>query len=118
MTNSKMTYVDALNAAIAVETLSDEVRNKLTVLRDQTAKRNSADAKPTKTQLANEAIKDAILAALAVVGKPVTISELQEADAALSDMTNQKVSALVRQLVEAGKVRKDIEKRKSYFSVA
>ena len=46
----KLTYVDALNAAI--ELTEGEVREKLVALRDATAKRNAADRKPTKTQQA------------------------------------------------------------------
>ena len=63
----KLTYVDALNAAI--ELTEGEVREKLIALRDATAKRNAADRKPTKTQQANEGIKSEILDFLADGGK-------------------------------------------------
>ena len=51
-----LTYVDALNVALSAD-LPEDVKAKLTALRDQTAKRNSAERKPTKAQVANEALK-------------------------------------------------------------
>lgn len=115
---TKLTYVSALESVLTSENLTDEVREKLTVLRDQLVKRNTADHKPTKAQQVNEGVKAQVLAALATVGKAVTVTELQEADEALGALSNQKVSALLRQLVEAGKVVKSTEKRKTYFALA
>ena len=112
---TKMTYVDALNTALTF--VDGEVAEKLTALRDQLVKRNSADHKPTKTQQENVETKEQIYAVLALAGKPMTITEMQEADAeVLGTLSNQKVSALVAQLVKDGKVAKTVEKRKSYFS--
>ena len=55
---TKMTYVAALNYVLtSVADLPADVTEKLTALRDQTEKRNTADRKPTKTQVANEALK-------------------------------------------------------------
>ena len=110
---TKMTYVDALNYAIA--NLTDEtVVEKLTALRDQQVKRNSADRKPTKAQVANIALQDKVMAVL--TDKPMTVTEIMAQDAELSALSNQKVSALVNALVEAGRAVKAVEKRKSYFS--
>jgi hypothetical protein len=111
----KMTYIDALN--VAIELTEGEVQEKLIALRDATAKRNSADRKPTKTQEANEAIKTEILAFLAD-GELHTVSEIMCGVASLEDASNQKASALVRQLVEAGAVIREEVKRKAYFRLA
>ena len=95
----KMTYVKALDAAIA--TLSadqSEVKEKLEALKASIAKKNSAERKPTATQTANEGYKEAILDALEV-GKGYTITDLIKGVPALSDLTNQRVSAIVRQMV-------------------
>ena len=51
------------------------------------------------------------------VGKPVTATELIPEFAAKS-YTNQKISALLKKLVDAERVVKVTEKKKSYFSVA
>ena len=72
----KMTYVKALDAAIA--TLSadqSEVKEKLEALKASIAKKNSTERKPTATQTANEGYKEAILNALEV-GKGYTITDL------------------------------------------
>lgn len=113
----KMTYVKALEVALNCEALSAEVREKLSALRDQQVKRNSAEKKPTKTQQANEGVKSHVLEVLASCENPVTVSELMQADEELSQLSNQKVASLVRQLVDAGKVQRLEEKRKAYFTL-
>ena len=113
---NKMTYVDALNIALTAD-LPEEVKEKLTALRDQTAKRNSSEnRKPTKAQVANEALKAQVLAVL--TAEPATVTELMARDADLSALSNLKVSALVNALVDEGKAVKTVEKRKSYFALA
>lgn len=72
----------------------------------------------TKTQKENLEIMEKIMTALAEVGKPVTITELQSASTEMAEYSNQKLSALLKKLVDGGKVVKTQEKKKSYFSVA
>lgn len=81
-------------------------------------KKNSGTKKPTATQKANEGIKAEIVGYLEGVDGGKTITEIQKGVDVCADLSNQKVSALVRQLVEAGTVVKTVDKRKSYFSVA
>ena len=50
--------------------------------------------------------------------KGMTVTEIQSKDNVLGDLSNQKVSALIRQLVESGEVVKTVDKKKSYFSLA
>lgn len=69
----------------------------------------------TATQKANEGLVEDIFNYLVEIGKPVTASELI-AEAKL-EFSNQKVSALLKKLVDAGRVTKVTEKKKSYFSV-
>ena len=113
-----MTYVQALENAIAV--VDAETAEKLTALKAQMEKKRSSDSsKPTKTQLENEAIKANILEVLSDEGQ--TVSEiLPQLDETLSSkpLTNQRVSALLRQLVEAKSVVKTIDKKTSLFSLA
>lgn len=110
-----MTYVEALNVALSAD-LPEEVKAKLTALRDQTAKRNSAERKPTKAQVANEALKAEVLKVLTT--DPATVTEIMGKSDALSGLSNQKVSALVNALVDEGKAVKTVDKRKSYFALA
>ena len=79
--------------------------------------KKASNKKATKTQEANIGIKATILAVLGS-GKSMTVTEMQGASAELGELSNQKVSALVRQLVEAGKVVKTIDKKVSRFSLA
>ena len=79
------------------------------------AKKNSADKKPTAVQVANEGIKSVILEVLADNGDKMTISEMQKANAELGELSNQRISALVRQLKEDGKIERIEDKRKAYF---
>ena len=88
-------------------------------------KKNSAkSSKPTKTQLANEGLKDAIIATLAVIDKPATITEMQKFNPELATdekgetISNQRISALLRQLIDCGTVVRTTEKKKAYFSLA
>lgn len=116
-TMTKMTYVAALSYVLTnVADLPADVAEKLTALKEQTEKRNSAERKPTKAQLANEGLKAKVLAVLTT--DPATVTELMARDEELGALSNQKVSALVNALVEDGKATKTVEKRKSYFALA
>lgn len=97
-----------------------EVIEKLTKMIEGLEAKASAPKKPTAQQTANEGIKAVIAEVLSAVGKPVTISELMQADERLSPlvMSPQKISALVSQMVKAGAVVRTEEKRKAYFALA
>ena len=70
----------------------------------------------TKTQKENEGIKELILTTLAEMEDKVTVSDLVATDA-LNGYSNQKISALLRQLVTSGQVEKTMEKKKAFFSL-
>ena len=79
--------------------------------------KKASNKKATKTQEANVGIKSTILAVLEG-NKSMTVTEMQGASAELGKLSNQKVSALVRQLVDAGDVVRIIDKKVSRFSLA
>ena len=79
------------------------------------AKKNSAEKKPTAQQTANEGIKTAILDGMES-GKAYTITEIIKSVPECADLTNQRVSALMRQMVENGTVARTEDKRKAYFT--
>ena len=118
MTN-KMTYVKALEIAMESESVkaNAEVMEKLKALKASISKKNSAERKPTATQKANESYKTAILDFMEV-GKKYTITDLMKSVVELADLSNQRVSALVRQLKDDGLVKRVEEKRKAYFFLA
>lgn len=79
-------------------------------------KKNSAEKKPTAQQTANEGIKTAIVEGMEP-HRLYTVTEIIKSIPECADMTNQRVSALLRQLVEGGKVKRTEDKRKAYFSL-
>lgn len=84
---------------------------------EQLDNRKTGERKPTKNQLANETLKDAIYNALIKLDHPVTVTELITNTDELANYTGQKISALLRQLVLEERVDKTIEKGKALFAV-
>ena len=73
----------------------------------------------TKTQAENEKIKVVIIEELTRIARAVTISELIKESEILGQYSNQKLSALLKQMVENDKtVTKIINKKKSLFTIA
>ena len=88
------------------------LENELAIL-----ERKSLKSTITKTQAENESIKKAIVEVLTELAKPVTITELQASDSNMATYSNQKLSALLNQLVKTKVVTKVTDKKKSYFSI-
>lgn len=72
----------------------------------------------SKAQKANLEVLENIKSALAEIGSAVTVTDLIKMSPALEGLTNQKVSALLRKLVDEKVVVKSIEGKKSLFSLA
>ncbi len=113
----KMTNVKALDYVLANCEISDEVRAKLETMKAQFVKKNSADRKPTATQTENAGLKVAIVEGM-VEGTKYTITDLMKSIPELADLSNQRVSAIVRQLKDEGTLVREEIKRKAYFSLA
>ena len=79
---------------------------------------SSSDKKPTARQSENAGLKEAILNYLRQ-NDPATITELMKNVpelAAIENLTNQRTSAIVRQMIEIDKtVERLVEKRTAYF---
>ncbi len=90
-----------------------KIENEISLL----AKKNSAEKKPTAQQVANDGIKQAIVDGMES-GTAYTITDIIKSVPACADLTNQRVSALMRQLVEAKVVVRTEDKRKAYFTLA
>ena len=116
---TKMTQKVALNYVIENCELPEEVKAKIesmiVALEKKSAK--SGERKPTKTQVANEGFK-AIIVDNMEHGRLYTITEIAKEMPFGEELSNQRVSALVRQLKDAGVVVRTEEKRKAYFSLA
>lgn len=84
------------------------------------AKKNaSGTGKLTAAQVANNGIKEEILECMAnEPNRLFTISEMQKVFPCCAELSNQRVSALVRQLVNDEKIDRLEEKRKAVFRIA
>lgn len=82
------------------------------------AKKNSGERKETDTQKANRQYQALIAEYLAKQESGKTCTEISKSIPALFDFNNQKIAALMRQMVEAGTVSKAVVKGKSIFSLA
>ena len=112
---TKREIINAMLADVAIngnETYVAYLKNELALIETK-----AANKKSTKTQEENKGIKSVILATLASIGSG-TITDIQNANSDLAELSNQKVSALVRQLVATGEVVKNTDKKKSIFSLA
>lgn len=113
----KMSYNVALTEAIEGR-LSAEGAERLTALREQLAKRNSTKSgKPTKAQIANAEIGEAVIAAMES-GASYTIADVRSIVPALAEANPQKVSPILRKLRDAGRLTEATVKGKKVYSIA
>lgn len=70
----------------------------------------------TKVQKENEVLIEQVFDELATMDKPMTVTELQGASEFFAQFSNQKLSALLKKLVDAERIDKTVEGKKSYFS--
>ena len=100
------------------EQLTEFVNHELELL-DKKASSKSM----TSNQKENEQIKARIIQALVELGRPVTITELQANNGEMAQYSNQKLSALIKQMVRSednpnGEITRAMDKKKAYFSIA
>lgn len=108
----KMTKRDYFNEILALEGITDEQKAFINHEIELLDKKNSAVKKPTANQTANIGVKASLLNAMAD-GKLYTVTELTKL--VEGDLTNQKVSALLRQMLGENTVERVEDKRKAYF---
>ena len=78
-------------------------------------KKNSAEKKPTAQQTANKGIADAIVEVMANdPARLFTITDIIKSVPECAELTNQRVSAIVRQMIGVS-VERIEDKRKAYF---
>lgn len=121
MTNTnkivKVTKKDRFNQLLAIEEvkgnqdLVDFINHEIELL----TRKNSSEKKPTAAQLENEKTAEVVLATLVESGNGMTVTEIIKANKDLSEFTNQKITAILRNLTSADKVERIEDKRKTYF---
>ena len=119
MTTKKLTKKDYFDMIITLaEENNREDIKEFAIHEKELLNSKKASSTMTATQKENENIKAIILEELARVDKAVTITELQAESEKLANYSNQKVSALLKQLVDTKAVAKVTDKKKSYFTIA
>jgi predicted HTH transcriptional regulator len=122
---TKLTKKVALSYAVATltdapmtcEFSKDEIVAKLIEMIDGLDKKSTGEKKLTDQQVANLGYKADILTYLAD-GQPKTATEILKGVTTFpEDMSNQRVSQLLRQLILDGKVSKETIKGKTLFKV-
>lgn len=116
MADVKMTRVEMFNAIKAVPQVAEnqEMVDFIDKQIAQLAKRKSAES---KTQKENKALMEVVVDAMTVLGKPATATQIMKSDAYLSELSLPKVSALLKKLIEDGRVERTIEKKIALFSL-
>lgn len=118
-TNKKLTHKDYYNILLAIdEVAKDEDLVKFIEGRiEQIGKKANFVSKTDKTKAeADEHIKSVI--ADTITDTAMTISEMMKADSELGELSNQKISSLLRKMKEDGEVVRTEVKGKAYFKVA
>ena len=116
MADVKMTRVEMFNAIKAGPQVAEnqEMVDFIDKQIAQLAKRKSAES---KTQKENKALMEVVVDAMTVLDKPATATQIMKSDAYLSELSLPKVSALLKKLIEEGRVERTIEKKIALFSL-
>ena len=115
--SNTMTYAEALNIALnAIGDSNAEATDRLNKLIEQLAKRGSKKGM-TKTQKENEVIMDTIMEILESADGFISMSTLIADDLLPEGLSTQKVGALLKKLIDAGKAQKVIHKKKAMYAV-
>ena len=120
MENKKMTKKETINLLIDVLMGNKEVEDvqifiDFLIHERELLERKSSNSGQTKLQKENEILKEKIVKTLKELNKFSTITEIQEANKELIDLKNQKMTALLTQLVNAKIVERVVDKKKAYF---
>ena len=117
----KLTNVSALEMVLGFAEVqaNAELVEKLTTMKTQFEKKNSTPGlrKPTKTQQENEILVQVIYNYLKEVKEPKSISELTNEIQELNGLSGQKVSSLLKKLVDKELIKRVVEKKKIAFQI-
>lgn len=115
---NKLTKREVINAMLVDEHIStnaifvEYLEHEIELLN-----RKSINRKPTERQVENVRLMEVIKEVLKKVDNPVTVTELQKLNAELEPLANQKISALLKKLVDNGEASKIMDKKKATFII-
>lgn len=116
--SKKMSYVGAVNAVLNGEPIEGEVRERLEALLTSLEKRASRKPNgPTKAQKANAELAEKIVAAM-VAGEVYGTADIGGLVPELSEASAQKISPLMKGLVNSGRVVAEKVKGKATYTLA
>lgn len=123
MKKNQMTKKETINLLIDVLMGNKEVEDvqifiDFLIHERELLERKSSNSGQTKLQKENEILKEKILNTLEILDKYATIDEIQNANPELAIYRNQKMSALLTQLVNANIVDRVVDKKKAYFKAS
>lgn len=122
--NKKLTNVIALEMVLAMKEVqaNQELVTKLELMKAQFEKKNKSGVRAdgtkilTAEQKKNEIIKEQLIEVLARCEEPQQIKDLMRMEE-FSEYSNQKLSALLKQLVTAEKVERVEDKKIAKFKI-
>lgn len=122
MAEKKITKLMVIEMMLADEVISgNDTYVKYLENEKEILQKKSANRKATKNQTENAEIKEVILDILAEMtsGRAGEIQmALQKSDEKFGSLSNQRVSAILKQMVEDGTVVKTVDKKVSIFRLA
>jgi hypothetical protein len=114
----KITKVERFNQLKAITEVAENVDLVAFIDHEiELLSKKSGSKKPTATQVANEGLKSVILAVLEG-SEGMTASDVLTSADDFAGLSNQKISALLRQLVLDGSVIKNTDGKKTLFKLA
>lgn len=105
-------FLEVREVVAGNEELVAFVDHELELLNKKTSTKN------TKVNEEQVALMEKIVNALNEIGRSVTITDLQKENAEMAEYSNQKLSAMLKKLVDNKQVTKIVDKKKSYFTTA
>ena len=108
-----MTIKQMFEAIAENPTLTAEQKAFLLERAEKSVKKSNGERKPTKTQEANAELREEIFEAMEE-GVKYTISDMIKEFRCCADLSNQKVTAVIKPLIDNG-ISKIVEGRKTYF---
>ena len=97
---------------VSAEEIVDFAKHEIDLL----SKKTSNPSK-TKVQKENEGLIEQVFDILDEVGEPISVTELMKVSDFFAPYSNQKISALLKKLVECGRVERVAEGKKTLFVV-
>lgn len=101
------------NDAAKIDEVIEGLNHEIELL----ARKASTPRKPTKTQLENEELKNAVYDYLDNEDAPRTIKDIMTDVEAISGLSNQRVTHLLTALRNEGKIKRSIIKKISYYEI-